>query len=46
MDSLMRPHDRYHYTEFDLDSATIGMIEDLENKHAWIHSSEVRKVRP
>lgn len=44
MKSALRPHVQYRYTEFTLESQTIGMIEDLENEHAWIHSTVVRPV--
>lgn len=32
-------HDRYWYSEYEVGSRTVAMIEDLENEHAWIQST-------
>lgn len=45
MKSTFHPHVRYQFTEFTLESDTVGMVEDLENENAWIQSTEIRPVR-
>lgn len=35
---------RYVYTEFALESASIAMIKDRKNEHAWIQSSHTVTV--
>lgn len=37
---------RETYEEYDLDAATVAMIADPENEHAWIQSDVTRRIAP